>query len=216
MMNSKKAYTLAELLVSLAIFTVVIGSLMSILISQNAFFSRASAAVDVGGKARRVMTLMVKELRLAKQEVVNVYDRPLDQPGVSLDHTNGKSIVFQFPVDWDGDGDKFDEWGRIEWGCEGGLDWSIEYYYDSVNQRVMRRVWDAANTAQSETVVAEDISNFLIQGFQYDSSLQTYILHSACEIIEINITAQRDSISGRTLDSPLTYSLINRVTWRNN
>ena len=215
-MNNKKAYTFVELLVSLAIFAIVIGSLMSILISQNAFFSRASAAVDVGSKARKVMTLMVKELRSAKQEVVNVYDRPLDQAGVSQDHINGQSIIFQFPVDWDGDGDKFDEWGRIEWGCEGGLEWAIEYYYDSVNQRVMRRLWDNADTAQSETIIAENISNFLIQGFQYDSTSRTFILHSACHIIEITITAQRDSISGRTLDSPLTYTLTNRVTWRNN
>lgn len=213
---SKKAYTLAELLVSLAIFTVVIGSLMSILISQNAFFSRASAAVDVGSKARKVMTLMVKELRSAKQEVVNVYDRPLDQGGVSLNHVAGQSILFQVPVDWDGDGDKFDIWGRIEWGCEGGIDWLIEYYYDSVNQRVMRRIWDDSMTAQSETVIAENISDFLIQGFQYNSTLQTYVLHSACEVIDINITAERDTISGRTLASPLTYTLNNRVSWRNN
>jgi prepilin-type N-terminal cleavage/methylation domain-containing protein len=211
-----KGYTLVELLVSLAIFAVVIGSLMSILISQNTFFSRAAASVDVGSSARKVMDLMVKELRTAKGSVVHVYDRPLDQGGVVLDHINGKSIVFQVPVDWDGDGDRFNDWGVIEWGNEGGLEWSTEYYYDAPNRRVMRRLWSDANVAVSETEVADNISDFLIQGFRYNTTTRSYELYSSCDLIEITVTAERDTVAGRTVAAPLTYTLVNRVKWRNN
>ncbi len=214
MSNNKQAYTLAELLVSLAIFSVVIGSLMTILISQNAFFSRASASVEVGSNARKVMSLMVKELRLSKVDFVTVYDKNGNIFGTA--YPNGTTIVFQVPIDWDGDGDRFDDFGRIEWGSEGGLGWKIEYYYDEANKRVMRRLLDTSDIVQSETVIAEDISAFLIQGFMYEATSQTYILHSACDIIKITITSEKDSISGRTLTVPLTYTLTNQVSWRNN
>ena len=216
MMGQEKGYTFAELLVSLAIFTVVIGSLLSILISQNTFFSRAIASVEVGSAARKVVGLLVKELRVAKSEVVNLYGSPIDEPGASLNHTDGKSIVFQVPVDWDNDGDRFDEWGVIEWGCEGGLNWAIEYYYDSANKRVMRRLWDDTDTARSETVIAENISDFMMQGFRYNTTTKAYELHSSCDVVEITVTAEQDNIGGRSMAIPLEYTLINRVTWRNN
>ncbi|MBU1086986.1 MAG: type II secretion system GspH family protein [Candidatus Omnitrophica bacterium] len=213
MLKNKNAYTLAELLVSLAIFTVVIGSLMTILISQNAFFSRASASVEVGSNARKVMSLMVKELRLSKVENVNLFD----ENGNAFDaaHPDGVDIVFQVPIDWDGDGDRFDINGNIEWGCEGGLGWKIEYYFDEDNKRVMRRLLDGSNVAQSETVIADNISGFLIQGLHYDFTNKLYKLDSSCDVVEITITSEKDSISGRTLDTPLTYTLSNRVSWRN-
>lgn len=80
----------------------------------------------------------------------------------------------------------------------------------------MRRLLDTSDIAQSETVIAEDISAFLIQGFAYNSASRTYELHPACDIIEISVTSEKDSISGRALTVPLTYTLTNRVSWRNN
>ncbi|MCG2713185.1 MAG: type II secretion system GspH family protein [Candidatus Omnitrophica bacterium] len=213
MLKRKGGYTLVELLVSLGIFGVLIGSLFTILISQNNFFGRASGAMEVGVTARKVMVLLVKELRTAKQEVVTVYDRPLDQAGVIEDHINGRSILFQVPVDFDGDGDFFDENGLIEWGCEGGHEWAIEYYWDNTNNRVMRRLWDTSSTAVSETVIAENISNFLIEGYMYNGA--AYERSSSCQLLKITVTAQKTTLLGRTLPTPLTYTLNNQVSWRN-
>ncbi|MBU1043813.1 MAG: type II secretion system GspH family protein [Candidatus Omnitrophica bacterium] len=214
MLKNNNAYTLAELLVSLAIFSVVIGSLMTILISQNAFFSRASASVEVGANARKVMSLMVKELRLSKVDRVEVYDKNGNKYDKDT-HPDGADIYFKVPIDCDNDGDRFDVNGNIEWGCEGGLEWFIEYYFDEANKRVMRRLLDASKIAQSETVIANNISGFLIQGFHYNFTNKIYEPDSACNVLRITITSERDSISGRILDTPLTYTLTNQVSWRN-
>ncbi len=221
MLKKKRAYTLVELLVSLAIFSVVIGSLLTILISQNNFFSRASGRMDVAVRARKVMDNLVKELRRSKLEYVDIYDAPMDQGGV-IDYDDAVSISFQVPVDFDNDGDVFDKFGRIEWGTEEGLDGNIEYYYDSANKRVMRRLWDSSDVSNFETVIAEDISDFKINAYYYDTNLGK--LQAATvdpddakspEIVTITVTAERKKVGGRTLAVPITYTLKNSVTWRN-
>jgi len=105
---------------------------------------------------------------------------------------------------------------RLDYVASSGINEIEENIYDEDNERVMRRLLDTSDIAQSETVIAEDISAFLIQGFAYNSASRTYELHPACDIIEISVTSEKDSISGRALTVPLTYTLTNRVSWRNN
>ncbi|MFH1092676.1 MAG: type II secretion system protein [Candidatus Omnitrophota bacterium] len=220
MFKKKCAYTLVELLVSLAIFSIVIGSLLTILISQNNFFSRASARMDVGVTARKVMDNMIKELRSSKLDEVIIYNIPMDQGGV-LDYTDALSINFRVPVDFDSDGDVFDNFGRIEWGTEEELDGSIEYFWDSANDRVIRRLWDSTGVSNFESVIAENITDFRINAFSYagGGNLVPATVNPndafAPEIVTIAVTAQRDTVGGRVLAVPLTYTLTNSVTWRN-
>ncbi len=219
MLRKKRAYTLVELLVSLAIFSVIIGSLFAILISQNNFFSRASGRMDVGIAARKVMDSMVKELRRSKLDLVTVYDAPMDEGGAE-DYVNGVSVNFQIPVDFDNDGDVFDKFGRIEWGSEEELDGSIEYYWDSANQRVIRRLWDSSGVSDYEIIIAENISAFKIEGFYYAGGGNLLPADpdndaAACELLKITLTAQKTSVGGRVLTTPLTYTLTNSITWRN-
>jgi len=214
----KGGYTLVELVISLGIFSVVLGSLFTVLVSQNNFFGRANARMEVDASVRKVMMNMVKELRAAKIEYVDIRDRPLDQGGVSLDHINGRSITFQVPVDWDGDADVFNEYGVIEWGAEGQLDWFLEFYYDSTNGQVIRRVWDGSNAEVSSTVIAAGISGFNIQGFEFNSGTGTYQSiagNYTKDIVEITVTAQKTTLGGRALATPIAVTLRNRVHWRN-
>ncbi|MBI4845257.1 MAG: type II secretion system protein [Candidatus Omnitrophica bacterium] len=214
MLKGKKGYTIVESLIAMAIFTLIIGTLFTMLISQNNFFSQSRAKMDVSSAARKAMTVIIKEMRLCKVEYVEVYNLPIDQGGV-IDHTDATSIKFQVPVDWDGDGDFFNEYGIIEWGAEGQEDYALQYYWDSANERIIRRVWDSSANEDSFTVIAEDIFDFKINGFKYNSASQNVEPDSSCEIVEIEITARRSQISGRSLANPLTYTLSNRVAWRN-
>ena len=54
MLKRNSGYTLVELLISLGIFSVVIGSLFIILISHNNLFSRASGRMDVSARAQQL------------------------------------------------------------------------------------------------------------------------------------------------------------------
>lgn len=217
-----KGYTILELLVSLGIFTVVIGALFSMLISQNSFFSRMAGKLDVCFMARKAANMLVKELRVSGASVyVDIWDRPIDQGGVGQDHINGRSVTFQVPVDYDDDGDFFDDLlGVIEWGADGQFEAVLEYCWDDVNNRVLRRVWDnnIPSNLVSETVIAENISAFNIQGFTYNSLTKTYEsnpIEYVKDIIEITITAEKATLAGRTLDTPLTFTISQRVFCRN-
>ncbi|MFH2138833.1 MAG: type II secretion system protein [Candidatus Omnitrophota bacterium] len=213
--KKEQGFTLTEIIVSMGIYSVVIGSLFSMLISYNRISQQCFAKWDVKRLAGKGMNSIVKEVRVGSGLNTTLYDRPLDQAGVLIDASDAKSIVFQVPVDWDADGDSLDNFGRVEWGAENNLDWQIEYCWDAVAEEILRRVWDETSTLVEQTVVANDISNFSIIGYSYDTGLKKYVVDTTIELIEINITAEKDTIKGRTLDNPLTVVLNNRVCWRN-
>ncbi len=213
--RSAEAFTMVELIITMGIYSVIIGAMFGLIVSQNSFFSQINGRLDVGRATRKSMNILIKELRTSKLSLVSVFDRPIDQAGVTADHVNGRSIVFQVPVDWDNDDDKFDNQGRIEWGADGNLDWVLEYCWDSTTNQLLRRVWDNTNTLSSGTIVAPNMSSFQIRGFRYDLATKKYVLDPAIEIVDITLTVRKTSIGGRTLSAPLTYTLNNRVHCRN-
>ena len=213
--KSLTGFTLVEVLITVSIFSVVIGSLLSMLVSQNTFFSQCIGKFDVSRMTRKAMTNIVKELRTSDTLTVTIYDRPMDQAGASEDVTNGKSIEFQVPVDWDGDDDYIDEYGRVEWGAEGQKEWSIEYCWDSSTNEVLRRVWNANSVLEEQVVISPDITDFTIKGYCYDSATNNYVISTSYEIIEIDIKGEKTQLGGRTLSFPLEFALNNRVFCRN-
>ncbi len=214
MKNKRSGYTLVELMFSLGIFSVILGSLFSIIIYQNTYFTQAAGKMEVSFAARKAMSGMMKELRISKVELVEVYDKPRDEAGTES-YLNGRSVKFQVPVNWEPDGDFFDEYGTIEWGADGNKDWSIEYYWDSANNRLIRRIWNAASVEVSKVTIAENISAFNIIGYKYNAVTMQLEKNAACEVIGIELTAQKTTLSGRTLTAPLTLTLSNFVKWRN-
>ncbi len=212
---STAGFTMVETLVSLAIFSLIIGSLLSLAVTQNNFFNACMGKWDVNRLARKSMNNMVKEIRMSNALNSSIWDRPIDQAGVTEDANNGRSVVFQLPVDWDGDGDFLDDYLRLEWGAEGGLDWTIEYCWDNTTEQLLRRVWDDTNTLVSQIVISNNVSSFLIKGYRYDLGLNRYVVDSAFEIVEIELTVIKRTMGGRTLTTPLTFDLSNRIFWRN-
>ncbi|MFH1459116.1 MAG: hypothetical protein ABIG64_01910 [Candidatus Omnitrophota bacterium] len=216
---NKQGFTIMEAIISSSIFAVVIGSLFAMLIIQNNFFQTVNARTDMSQTARKVMNNMVKELRISKIESVDLYARPLHISGTE-DTINATSICFQIPVDsnpGDGNYNFFDEFGRVVWGADNVDGYKIEYYWDQENQRILRRVWDASDTAVYENVIAENITGFRMQGFSWNSGAQTYESKSGgpCDVVEITVTAEKTNLGGRTLEMPIVYTLKNQVTWRN-
>ncbi|MFH2138829.1 MAG: prepilin-type N-terminal cleavage/methylation domain-containing protein [Candidatus Omnitrophota bacterium] len=220
--GSKKnsGYTLVEMLVSMGIYAVIVGSLFTLLISQNTFITNNTARMDVDLNARKAMIIMVKELRMSKKDLCFIYDKPIDQLGAAITF-QGPSIVFQVPVDWDGDGNVFDNFGRIEWGIDGKLDYNVEYCIiaGDTEGRLWRRVWDDSNKLVSSTEIARGLANFWVEGLYWDTGGKKYaqaLSGSAVEIFDITIRTEKNTVRGRNLASPLRLTLTNRVSTRNN
>ncbi|MFH2145853.1 MAG: hypothetical protein ABII75_07510 [Candidatus Omnitrophota bacterium] len=215
--NLKKnaGYTLIEAIFTVGIFTFVIGSLFTMLIHQNSFFNRTMSKFDASRMTRKVMNIMAKEIRVSNLLTVSIWDRPMDKFGVTSEYRDGKSIEFQVPVDWDNDDDFTDEFGRLEWGADGQLDWSIEYCWDSDTEQVSRRVWDENSVLVSETQVGREIASFSIKGYAFNSSANKYQLRAAYEIIEIELSSVKTTMAGQTLDNPISCTLSQRIMCRN-
>ncbi|MCG2711107.1 MAG: prepilin-type N-terminal cleavage/methylation domain-containing protein [Candidatus Omnitrophica bacterium] len=214
-LKKQAGFTILEIMFSTAIFMVVVGGLFSLLIVQNDFLKISMGKCDITGMAKKVIWSMVKEIRFSNVNNTQIFSAPIDEPGVTAVSSNGRSIVFQVPVDWDADDDYVDIYNCTEWGADGGLNWSVEYCWDSTTNQVLRRIWDDSNTMVSQISVASDIALFSIDGYAYSSVSKKYIISSGYEIVEISIEAQKDNVGGRTLASPLKLALKNRVYFRN-
>lgn len=209
-------FTLVELIIVLGIFSLILGMLFSILISQNNLFNQVSGKADVARFARKAMNIMVKELRMADMLNVSLWNKPVDGPGCIKEHLNGKSVTFQVPVDWDKDGDMVDDYLRLEWGADGQLGSTIEYCWIASEQQILRRVWDSADELVSSEIVVSNISNIKFTGLKFDATKGKYFKDAdPIEVVEISLTAQKSVIGGRTLANPITFSLRNEVYWRN-
>ncbi len=211
--NFNSGFTLVEVIVSLGIITLILGSLFNVLISQNRIFNLSMAKWDLSNDARKAMNLLVKEARMSDALYVQIYDLPMDQAGNKA--SSGVSVEFQVPVDWDADGDFVDQYNQTEWGADGHFDWSIEYYRDSASNELKRRVWDSAGAMDSQTTISTNITAFQVNGYRYSGSLKKYVLDIDLEIIEVSISATKSLLRGITLNVPLAVSLKNRINFRN-
>ncbi|MCP4650042.1 MAG: prepilin-type N-terminal cleavage/methylation domain-containing protein [PVC group bacterium] len=207
-LTDKSGFTLTEMIVSLGIYTVVIGTLFSALISHNYFTDQCLGKWDISKQARKVVNDMVKEMRVSKGTYAEIYDMPIDQGGAAANPNAGKSIVFQVPVG-------LDAYGRIEWGAEANIDWSIEYCWDDSSNQILRRVWDDSNTLIDQVITSEDVADFKVTGYKYDAGSKGYVVDSLIELVEIEIKTEKDTLRGRCLSDPLNITLNNRVYWRN-
>ena len=188
---------------------------MGMFVAHSRYVDQCVGKWDVANQVRKSVSSLIKEARMSTGLNVAVYDRPVDQVGAVLDSNNGQSIVFQVPVDHDSDGDFLDNFGRIEWGADNNLDWSIEYCWDSTTEEVLRRIWDSGNTLRENIVMANDISAFRIRGYNYSTSSHSYVISANLEMAEIDVTAVKTELRGRTLPTPFRLTLNNQVVWRN-
>ncbi|RKY34047.1 MAG: hypothetical protein DRP78_07055 [Candidatus Omnitrophota bacterium] len=209
-------FTLIETIVSVGIYTIVIGTLFTAIVSQNRFFGESMAKIDLNSKARTGMSLFVKELRLASKDSLQINTLPVGD-ALSMQSDSGLSIVFQVPVDADGDGTVFDSLGFVEWGAAGQLDWQIEYCVLTLNtvSYLVKRIWDNSASLQSQKIVCRDINVFFVQGRAWDEAGNSYINSLAPELVDVTLMMQKDSVRGRILDNPLTLTLSNTVFMRN-
>ncbi len=130
----KYGYTLIEMLVVLAIVTLLFSAVFGVLTASNTSFNTSSARQTVENQARQGLDNMLREL--------------YETSGGRVVLSEGNSVItFKVPMGFDGS-------GNLLWGAQGVQDYKIRYLID--NKQLVRRVLDATDNLISQKVLSTD------------------------------------------------------------
>ena len=140
-----------EMMVSLAIFTVIMSAIFTVIYTGRLYWRVGSSQVDVQQQARQAITYMSKELRQTRTgtgKVGGVTVPILKYQGSAFpaDDAARTSIKFRIPQDTNGDGNVLDTYGSI-------TEWSDEITYSLSGTQLIR------STNTSTKVLANSISS---------------------------------------------------------
>lgn len=174
-MKANKGLSLVELIVVIAVMSVIGAILVRFLILGNAAWHSGDAEIRATQEARKGIMSMVKELRQTNANSLRTIGGALYQ-----DNTIYNSIVFQVVSDNNGDGSVITSTGTTEWSAP------ITYY---VNNGQLIRLFD-----NTQTVIANNVT--ALQFCRQVNTLQVMLQTTVT-------TAEQISIS-TTLSSNLT------------
>ncbi len=186
--NGNNAFTLIEMMVVMAIFTIIAGAMVRILLAGGASWRVGEAQIQVVQEARKGMSGMLRELSQT---------RPSQITGVPADDSFYNSIAFRIPSGTTGlivgaaqntDG-AIDAGGNVIWSAQ------IQYSRGGANNKQLLRT-----TGGISTVIANNVT-----------SLTFRRLASTPDIVEITIGTQRTTTESRLIQ----YSLSNKTKLRN-
>ncbi|MBU3933383.1 MAG: prepilin-type N-terminal cleavage/methylation domain-containing protein [Candidatus Omnitrophica bacterium] len=199
-----RGFTLVELMVVIFIFSIIMAATFGVLSTGRQSWHTGSTQVELQQETRRAMDRMVRELRESGSTHISI-------------PVGGGSITFQVPIDEDiidttVDDDVLDVNGNIEWGAGGNLGRSIQYLLGGLNNRqLLRRV---LNGYPIGVQVGADV--ILANNIRSDSPPPNALMFVGSPagnpiVISIEVSAQKDAVPGRTMQSTLN----SQVTLRN-
>lgn len=150
----KHGYTLIEMLIVIAIVSLLFNAIFDVLNMGNNSFNTGSTQQIVENQARQGLDSMARELHKTNAGRVTFSDADT-------------TITFKLPIRYDYVNDK----GLIIWGAEGIENYKVRYTI--VNNQVVRRVLDASDTLISQKVLAVDVQSL---HFSLDVNLLTITL----------------------------------------
>lgn len=130
----KYGYTLIEMLVVLAIVSLLFSAVFGALTANNLSFNTVSTRQAIENQARQGLDNMLREL--------------YETSGGRVVLSGGNSVItFKLPVGFDGT-------GNLLWGAEGVQDYKISYLLD--NNQLVRRVLNSFDNMISQKVLTVD------------------------------------------------------------
>lgn len=199
--REKTGFTVIEIMIAAAIFTFIVSALYGTLATGRRSWLTGEALVTAQEQARIAMERVANELRHSNHIHVTVA-------------ADNMSVRFDVPADTDGDGflDFIAGTSSIVFGAEDTANWEIEYQIDANNERLLRRVYNAAGDPQPATIVAQDID-------ATNCSFQTESGGTGMpqEAVIITLATEVDSVQGwgTSLTPPIQTTLRTRVNLRN-
>ncbi len=180
--NANTGFTIIELLVALAIMSIVVGAIVTSKIGQQSQSMSQQQAVEMQQTVRAAMSIMVKEIRMAG------YNPYSFNYGAGITSAGANAITFSYVIDFDGrdnDGDTvIDETGEIE---------TVSYRLQSKELQV--------NKGSGFTVLAENIERL---NFEYFDQNGTSLGSTPASLL--NIRAMRIILSSTTDANEHAYS----------
>lgn len=182
-----RGFSLIELLVALAISTLILGVVVSVFNTQRDSYNVQSAVTEMVQTSRAAMDLMTREIRMAG------YD-PSD---TALSGLTVSTNTIQVLADLDGDGDTSD------------ADESITYRYDPSSLEIDR------DTDGQSHVLAENIESFSFTCYADDGTETTTA--SEIRQVQLSLTARTSRPDPDFTDNGgyRTYTLTSAITPKN-
>lgn len=189
----KQGFTLTELIVVIGIVSLVMGAMLTFLITSRSAADFSEARLRATEYAQRAMAQIVKELRLSNPSKVRI----THNMGWIPEARPGEVINFQIPVGIYGTLD-LDYGNWLKWGTEDTEGHFIAYSVNG-NSQLLRSTYGATDASDAVSrVITPHISSMTFNRTDSNSDL-----------IHIVITAQMQS------PRPISYTLESDVKLRN-
>lgn len=183
----KKGVSLIELMISLAILSIILSLVFTVTGTGRMSWYLASAKISLYSQTRGAFSTISQELMLSSRSRI-------------FTAADGKSIRFSIPI-IDADDELVLSGGDLQWGDGEIIGNSINYTVDGTN--LVRQVLDAGNTIVNGSIriIARDITSFTVStdNLQY----------------EIALTATLTSYLGKTFPKPMIYTVNTAITPQN-
>ncbi len=157
--TSREGFTLIEMLVSLTLLAIVMGSVLSTTQRGFAIFRRSSANGDLNSRAARATDRLSREVIQASAASFNPnLDTPIGLPTVW-----SESLEFQDAVGWAGNALVLDTARRITWQrAAGELDNGLDDNGDGrIDEGFVQLVLDPAGADPQTVTLARGVSEYL-------------------------------------------------------
>ena len=197
MRRNKKGFTTIELLVSMAIMSIALGSIYSLYMSHVGFYTTETVASRVQQNVRSSINLIMQDIRMAGLD-------PEDSGLFGIQQMTAQSIRLTADRDMDGELDDPD--------LSDGLDASdleqIAYVYDG-NDALEMILYHADDTIETQDTLVDNVLNFT---FTYlDANDAVTAVAAEVRTVLIQMTIQRPAGN----KAPVNRTLIKRVRCRN-
>ena len=204
--KNQAGFTLVELLVSMAIISIVVTGIVTSRMSQQNQSITQQQAVDVQQTVRAALSMMVQELRMAGYKTQNDnFDVGISSMG---DGTVGNAFTVAYTGEGKDDGIDNDTDSSIDEADETDIVYlkSISYWLDGTDLMV--------NDGGNDKLIAENIASLSFTCLDRNNAVTTDM--DAVRSIAISITAQTPSHQiDRTGGTNNTRNLETTVTCRN-
>ena len=197
MKTNKKGFTAVELLVSLAILSLTLGSIYSMYMSFIRTCTKEGVKVNVQQGVRSSLDMMIRDIRLAGLD-------PTGSEDFGIVAVTPQRIQFTADRDMDGEMDGAD----VSDGIDATDMENMAFDYDG-NSTVTMSLYKADGTLELSDTMVENVTDLSFEYFNSDDDT-TSVLEDI-RTVEIRMTIQKPS--GR--DGQVSRTLVKRVKCRN-
>ena len=194
---NKKGFTAVEMLVSLAILSITLGSIYSLYMSFIRTCTKEGVKINVQQGVRSSLDMMIRDIRLAGLD-------PMGTDDFGIIAVTPRRILFTADRDMDGELDDADATFVID---DSDMEF-MAYEYDG-NSSVRMSLYKADGSLEISDTMVENVTDLSFAYFNSEANTTSVV--DDIRTVEIRMTIQKPS--GR--DDQVSRTLIKRVECRN-